>query len=168
MAAVPPRRCSPASLDGWRRLAIPRRWPRRSRRRCRFRSSGAPSSPAPRKNMCAAALLCHTPTSSCSVSTSSCPIEEHAVPNIRSTLAIALLLAAGLDGIVLGQDGSGMGAPVGGPSGNFLGPPQGTVGDFLGDWKMTWDGHVDSRCPCHGRLTISVGERGDVVGYWDT
>ena len=90
------------------------------------------------------------------------------MPNIRSTLAIALLLAAGLSGIALGQEGSGMGAPVGGPSGNFLGPPQGTVGDFLGDWKMTWDGHVDSRCPCHGRLTISVDERGDLVGYWDT
>ena len=31
---------------------------------------------------------------------------------------------------------------------------------FLGDWNLTWDGHVDSKCPCHGRLTIgSQAER---------
>jgi hypothetical protein len=93
---------------------------------------------------------------------------RNAVPKFCLPLVALFALVAGLSAPALGQEGSGMGAPVGGPSGNFLGPPQGTVGDFLGDWKMTWDGHVDSRCPCHGRLTISVGERGDLVGYWDT
>ena len=80
------------------------------------------------------------------------------MPNIRPILSIALLLAAGLNGIALGQQGSGMGAPTGGPSGNFLGPPSGNAGDFLGDWKFTWDGHFDSRCPCRGRLTIGVSQ----------
>jgi len=59
------------------------------------------------------------------------------VPRTCSILAAVLLLVASIDGSALGQQGSGMGAPIGGPSGNFLGPPQGTVGDFLGDWKLT-------------------------------
>lgn len=89
------------------------------------------------------------------------------MPRTCSILAAVLLLVASIDGSALGQQGSGMGAPIGGPSGNFLGPPQGTVGDFLGDWKLTWDGHIDSRCPCHGRLTITARQNGDLVGYWE-
>ena len=88
------------------------------------------------------------------------------MPKLRSTPLMALVLVAGLNGFALGQDGSGMGPPVGGPSGNFLGPPQGNAGDFLGDWKLTWDGHVDARCPCHGLLAIRVATSGDLVGYW--
>ena len=38
---------------------------------------------------------------------------------------------------------------------------------FLGTWNFTWDGHADSRCPCHGKLTISVAETGDLVGRWE-
>ena len=62
---------------------------------------------------------------------------------------------------------AGMTPHVGGPSGNFLGPPQGNAADFLGTWNFTWDGHADSRCPCHGKLTISVAETGDLVGRWE-
>jgi hypothetical protein len=83
-----------------------------------------------------------------------------------STIVAVLLLAGGSES-ALAQP-SGMTPHVGGPSGNFLGPPQGNASDFLGDWHFTWDGHVDSRCPCHGRLTISVADTGDLVGYWDS
>jgi len=88
------------------------------------------------------------------------------MPKSWLTLAALFLLLTGMSGATLAQVG-GMVPPTGGPSGNFLGPPQGTVGDFLGTWKLTWDGHVDSRCPCHGRLTISVADTGDLVGYWE-
>src|SRR5438105_1982764 len=80
---------------------------------------------------------------------------------------VCLLLSAGISSMPARGQG-GMRPPVGGPSGNFLGPPSGSAGDFLGEWNFTWDGHFDSRCPCRGRLTISVGERGDLVGYCDT
>jgi hypothetical protein len=88
------------------------------------------------------------------------------MPKRLATLALLLLLAGG-SGLGFAQTG-GMVPHVGGPSGNFLGPPQGSAGDFLGDWHLTWDGHADSRCPCHGRLTISVAPSGDLVGYWDS
>jgi len=81
---------------------------------------------------------------------------------IVSILAVLLLAAP-----ALAQQPAGMIPHVGGPSGNFLGPPQGNATDFLGTWKLTWDGHVDSRCPCHGKLTISVAETGDLVGRWE-
>src|SRR4030095_12736603 len=119
----------------------PRRWRRRFPRRSRCPSNAAPSLPAPRKSMCAAASIGHTPTGSGGGCTrgwqreASCQLEERAVPKLRSTPLMALVLVAGLNGFALGQDGSGMGPPVGGPSGNFLGPPQDNAGDFLGDWK---------------------------------
>jgi hypothetical protein len=58
------------------------------------------------------------------------------------------------------------GPPVGGPSGNFIGPPTGNAGDFLGVWNMTWEGPLDSHCPCRGSLTISVNSDGDLQGFW--
>lgn len=88
------------------------------------------------------------------------------MPRTFSSLAGLFLLAALSNGPALAQP-AGMTPHVGGPSGNFLGPPSGNASDFLGDWNLTWDGHIDSHCPCRGRLTISVGERGDLVGYWD-
>jgi hypothetical protein len=88
------------------------------------------------------------------------------MPKLFPTLVCLLLFAGTLSMPALGQ--GAIGPPVGGPSGNFIGPPSGNAGDFLGDWNFTWDGHFDSRCPCRGKLTISVGERGDLVGYWDT
>ena len=89
------------------------------------------------------------------------------MPKFLPPLVAFLLLVAGPSSPTFAQP-AGMTPHTGGPSGNFLGPPQGTVSDFLGDWKLTWDGHIDSRCPCRGRLTISVAENGDLVGYWDS
>ena len=88
------------------------------------------------------------------------------MPKFPALLVALLLLVVGLSAPALSQP-SGMTPHVGGPSGNFLGPPQGNAADFLGDWNLTWDGHVDSRCPCHGRLTIGVSSSGNLVGYWD-
>ena len=88
------------------------------------------------------------------------------MPKFFSLLVVLLPLVAGLSAPPLAQP-SGMTPHVGGPSGNFLGPPQGNAADFLGDWSLTWDGHFDSKCPCHGRLTIGVSPSGDLVGYWD-
>jgi len=58
------------------------------------------------------------------------------------------------------------GPPAGGPTGQFLGPPSGNAGDFLGVWDLTWDGPVDARCPCRGSLTISANANGDLEGLW--
>jgi hypothetical protein len=58
------------------------------------------------------------------------------------------------------------GPPAGGPTGQFLGPPAGNSGDFLGAWQFTWDGPIDARCPCRGTLTISVNNAGDLEGVW--
>jgi hypothetical protein len=73
------------------------------------------------------------------------------VPKFCSILAALLPLIVGLSVPALAQP-SGMTPHVGGPSGNFLGPPSGNAGDFLGDWNFTWDGHFDPRCLCRGRL----------------
>ena len=89
------------------------------------------------------------------------------MPKSCSMFVALLLLAAGTAVPALAQVG-GMEPQAGGPTGNFLGPPQGNAGDFLGEWKLTWDGHADSHCPCHGRLSISVAPSGDLVGYWDS
>jgi hypothetical protein len=60
------------------------------------------------------------------------------------------------------------GPPLGGPSGQFLGAPAGNARDFLGSWQLSWDGPIDSGCPCSGTLLIKPDE--DVSdgfeGYW--
>jgi hypothetical protein len=58
------------------------------------------------------------------------------------------------------------GPPAGGPTGQFLGPPSGNTATFLGAWTLTWDGPVDSHCPCRGTLTISANRNGDLEGVW--
>ncbi|HYD06957.1 MAG TPA: hypothetical protein VEC60_14580 [Reyranella sp.] len=58
------------------------------------------------------------------------------------------------------------GPPAGGPTGQFLGPPSGNAGNFLGVWEMTWDGPIDARCPCRGSLAISTNAAGELVGVW--
>jgi hypothetical protein len=58
---------------------------------------------------------------------------------------------------------------MGGPSGQFLGPPTGTAQDFLGSWNVTWQGPTDSHCPCRGTLIIDfeqTADGGGLVGYW--
>jgi hypothetical protein len=58
------------------------------------------------------------------------------------------------------------GPPAGAPTGQFLGPPTGNAGDFLGVWELAWDGPIDFRCPCRGSLTISTNANGDLQGHW--
>lgn len=58
------------------------------------------------------------------------------------------------------------GPPSGGPTGNFLGPPSGNQGDFLGTWKLAWQGPMGTDCPCTGTLTISTNANGALVGVW--
>jgi hypothetical protein len=60
------------------------------------------------------------------------------------------------------------GPPAGGPTGQFLGPPSGNVANFLGVWTLTWDGPIASHCPCHGTLTISTNNNGELRGTWKT
>lgn len=60
------------------------------------------------------------------------------------------------------------GPPAGGPTGQFLGPPTGNAGDFLGVWTLTWSGPMGTNCPCRGTLTISVSNSGDLQGIWKT
>lgn len=58
--------------------------------------------------------------------------------------------------------------PSGGPTGAFLGPPQGYQSDFLGVWNLRWDGPMGSNCPCTGTLTISTNQYGELEGVWKT
>ncbi len=60
------------------------------------------------------------------------------------------------------------GAPLGGPSGQFLGPPAGNARDFLGNWQLSWDGPTNSGCPCSGTLVIKPDEdvSDGLEGYW--
>jgi hypothetical protein len=60
------------------------------------------------------------------------------------------------------------GPPMGGPSGQFLGPPTGNAGSFLGVWELTWEGPIDARCPCRGTLSIGTNSNGDLQGVWKT
>ncbi len=78
---------------------------------------------------------------------------------LRPTLALLVLLAAPAYAQLSGP-------PAGGPTGQFLGPPTGNAGNFLGVWTLTWDGPVDARCPCRGSLTISTNAQGELVGVW--
>lgn len=59
--------------------------------------------------------------------------------------------------------------PSGGPTGQFLGPPTGTVEDFIGSWDLTWEGPTGSGCPCSGMLKIEMKRTADgegLVGIW--
>jgi hypothetical protein len=58
------------------------------------------------------------------------------------------------------------GPPAGGPTGQFLGPPSGNAGNFLGVWTLIWDGPVGTHCPCRGSLTITANHNGDLEGLW--
>jgi len=60
------------------------------------------------------------------------------------------------------------GPPSGGPTGNFLGPPSGSQGDFLGVWDLRWYGPSSSNCPCTGTLTITTNPYGELEGVWKT
>lgn len=56
--------------------------------------------------------------------------------------------------------------PVGGPSGNFIGPPAATIAGFPGVWDFTWQGPIDWGCPCRGTITIVVNQAGELEGQW--
>ena len=60
------------------------------------------------------------------------------------------------------------GPPSGGPTGRSIGAPEGHVGDFLGGWTLTWQGPIDSGCPCSGTLTITKTDLGELRGLWKT
>lgn len=74
-----------------------------------------------------------------------------------------VLALAGLPVAALGQLS---GPPAGGPTGQFLGPPSGNAGDFLGLWDLHWDGPPEFNCPCRGTLSVHVDADGDLIGYW--
>ena len=76
-------------------------------------------------------------------------------------LALFLLAAAPVQAQMSGP-------PAGGPTGQFLGPPTGNAGDFLGVWTLTWEGPMGTNCPCRGTLTIVAGNNGDLRGSWKT
>jgi hypothetical protein len=85
----------------------------------------------------------------------------------RSPLLAMLLLGGAAVEPSYGQ--GPIGPPVGGPSGNFIGPPTGTPQDFLGAWNVTWQGPIDAHCPCRGTLTIDFEQTANgagMVGYW--
>ncbi len=84
-----------------------------------------------------------------------------------SLLAVLLLAVSAIDATVHGQVAR---PPAGGPDWSSIGPPTGNAQDFLGTWKLTWDGPVDANCPCHGMLTIEVKNTADgsgLAGYWE-
>lgn len=79
---------------------------------------------------------------------------------VRPVLLALLMLAAAPAHAQLS------GPPAGGPTGQFLGPPSGDAGNFLGVWDMSWDGPMGAGCPCRGSLAISTNARGELVGVW--
>jgi hypothetical protein len=84
----------------------------------------------------------------------------------RASLTVILLVGALAPAPLFGQIS---GPPVGGRSGNYIGPPTGTVQDFLGTWNFSWAGPIDSKCPCRGTIAIELGEPDDgsrLVGHW--
>ena len=84
----------------------------------------------------------------------------------RSVLFAALLLGAGaIEAVVHGQMS---GPPAGGPDWTSIGPPTGTVANFLGSWDLSWDGPIDARCPCRGTLTIEMKQTADGTGLAGT
>jgi hypothetical protein len=85
-----------------------------------------------------------------------------------SRTLLAALLLAGAAAAVPAQSQVPR-APSGGPTGQFLGPPTGNAQDFLGVWAFTWEGPMESNCPCKGTITITYRENADgggVDGYW--
>jgi hypothetical protein len=82
------------------------------------------------------------------------------MPSYRHVLLAVLVLAMAPAQAQLS------GPPAGGPTGQFLGPPTGNAGDFLGVWDLTWDGQMGTNCPCRGTLTISASANGDLRGTW--
>ena len=63
-------------------------------------------------------------------------------------LALFLLAAAPVQAQMSGP-------PAGGPTGQFLGPPTGNAGDFLGVWTLTWEGPMGTNCPCRGSTVVT-------------
>jgi hypothetical protein len=84
------------------------------------------------------------------------------MPFPRHALIALLLLAAPAVQAQLS------GPPSGGPTGQFLGPPTGNAGNFLGVWALTWEGPMGTNCPCRGTLTIVANDNGDLRGTWKT
>jgi hypothetical protein len=82
------------------------------------------------------------------------------VPILRHALASFLIAAPALAQM--------SGPPAGGPTGQFLGPPTGDAGAFLGVWALTWEGPMGTNCPCRGTLTIFVNGNRDLEGTWKT
>ncbi len=87
------------------------------------------------------------------------------MPVLRHRVLALLLVGASAAAPALAQLS---GPPAGGPTGQFLGPPTGNAGDFLGVWALTWEGPMGTSCPCHGTLTISIDGNGDLRGVWKT
>src|SRR5689334_9027886 len=58
------------------------------------------------------------------------------------------------------------GPPASRQIGPDLSTPTGHTWNFLCIWTLTWDGRVDSHCPCRGTLTISVNHNGGLEGVW--
>ncbi len=84
----------------------------------------------------------------------------------RALLAVLLLVGAAAAPV----SGQVARPPAGGPDWTSIGPPTGNAQDFLGVWKLTWDGPIDAHCPCRGMLTIEVKSTADgsgLAGYWE-
>ncbi|MFI4999154.1 MAG: hypothetical protein ACHQK9_04680 [Reyranellales bacterium] len=84
-----------------------------------------------------------------------------------AALALLIFVGATLGAPAYGQIS---GPPMGGSySWGSLGPPTGTVQDFIGSWDLTWDGPTGSHCPCRGTLTVEMKETADgsgLAGTW--
>ena len=78
---------------------------------------------------------------------------QHDEAPSRSFLSFRANRSAGL-GAALGSAGRRTDRPVPRPA------ARATSANFLGVWNLTWDGPVDSHCPCRGTLTISVNQNG--------
>lgn len=83
------------------------------------------------------------------------------MPTFRPVLFALLIASAPVQAQLSGP-------PSGGPTGQFLGPPTGNAGDFLGVWSMTWEGPMGTNCPCRGTLTIVADNNGALHGTWKT
>jgi len=80
-------------------------------------------------------------------------------------ICLMLLMLAGLATVPASAQVTG--PPVGGPSGQFLGPPATTAQGFMGLWDFTWEGPTGSGCPCSGTLAIGTDSQGQLIGRWD-
>jgi hypothetical protein len=75
------------------------------------------------------------------------------MPKRLSMLLAATLLATGAASAQVS------GPPMGG-SNQLLGDPTGTARDFIGTWTLSWQGPVNSGCPCRGKLTVKFDDCG--------